>query len=649
MAAIQSKKRKKKKKSKKGIFFLLLILIVSFIVGSHFYQNKTDTAVVVRKYFDCLNKQEYEEMYNLVQTDLNKEEFVNRVKTIYETIEASDINIEVTANSKNGKDSSDTDVTYTNSMQTIAGKTTFINTAKLVQNGEDYLIKWNSSMIFPELDDDENIKTKTIAPTRGAILDRNGISLAKSGGIYTVGLVKGKMDDTTDLSRVSQLLGISESSIKSSLNASYVRDDTFVPIRKISREEQSIKNELLQIKGILINDSEARVYPYKEAASILTGYIKDGKGQAGLEYSYNEELTGKEGIEVYIEKNDKNVKTIIKKDVENGMDLKLTIDIELQQSIYEQFKNSEAAVCSINYNTGEILALVSTPSYDANQFVTGITNEEWDAIQNNSKKPMFNRYLGAYAPGSSLKPITGTIGLMTNSFTASEDFGKSGTKWQNSDQWKNMYVTTLETYDEPANLENALVYSDNIYFAKAALKIGKDNFQEWLKKLGFGEKIEFKQDISASSFGEMSSELSIANSGYGQAEMLVNPVHMASIYSMFANNGSMVKPYLEYSNGEVKMAKENVITQNISNIIKEDLIQVVERGTGKECYIEGKQIAGKTGTAEVKKSQDDKDGTEIGWFNSFDETGKLIIAMCENVKDLRGSHYVVDKIRKIYE
>lgn len=241
---------------------------------------------------------------------------------------------------------------------------------------------------------------------------------------------------------------------------------------------------------------------------------------------------------------------------------------------------------------------------------------------------------------------------MTNSFTPSEDFGRSGDKWQKDSSWKDLFVTTIEKYNETANLENALVYSDNIYFAKAALKIGKENLTKGLEKFGFNQDIEFVQEITKSTYGLMDSEASIANSGYGQAEMLVNPVLMASMYSTFANAGNMVKPYLIYEENEenrVKYYRENVITEKNANIIKEGLIQVVEKGTGKLCKIEGKTIAGKTGTAEIKKTQQDKDGEEIGWFNSFDDENTLIISMVENVKNRGGSHYVTEKVRKIWE
>ena len=152
-------------------------------------------------------------------------------------------------------------------------------------------------------------------------------------------------------------------------------------------------------------------------------------------------------------------------------------------------------------------------------------------------------------------------------------------------------------------------------------------------------------------------EIQLANSGYGQAEMLVNPIHIAMIYSSFQNEGNMIMPYLEYKEDTTPTYyKKQAFSKETANTIKEDLIEVVENsnGTAHSVKIEGLKIAGKTGTAEIKDSKDDEEGTEIGWFNSFiadSNSNKqlLIISMVEDVKGRGGSHYVLDKIKAIYK
>ena len=665
---------------KKFLIVLLCILVIAGIaIGIIVYRtNQTEPSIALKDYFEKLSNGEYEAMYDYVITDTSKEDFVTRIKNIYEGIEAKNISTTVLTNTEDEDNSNIVNVTYNNSLDTIAGNMSFMNTVKLQKQDEGYKILWNSSVIFPDLKDEYKVRVSTLDSTRGAIYDRNDIAIAKDGEANSVGLVPGKMDDTSDLGKLAELLGITEDTINNALSASYVKDDTFVPLRKISKDEQDLKNQLLQIKGVLITDINARIYPYKEATSILTGYVQDDEGKTGLEYAYNDRLKGEDGAEIYItDESGNKIKTLATKEVKNGENIKTTIDINIQQKLYNEFKDDEGASVAMNYNTGEVLALVSTPSYDANDMSLGVTDTEWNNLQNDEKKPMFNRYLATYVPGSSLKPVVGAIGLKYNSFTADDDFGRSGTRWQNDSSWGDLYITTLETYSGPANLRNALVYSDNIYFAKAALKIGRSNFQKGLEDFGFNDKISFVQDISKSTYGSMDSDASVANSGYGQDQMLVNPIHMAMIYSSFANGGNMVMPVLERSennnsstniingtssssnlssssfgtsnNASTKYYKENVISSEIANTIKQDLIAVVEEGTGRAAKVEGKTIAGKTGTAEIKADQQDKDGTEIGWFDAFDEDGLLVVSMCENVKDKGGSHYLLPKVKTVFE
>ena len=660
------------------IVILCILLIAGITVGIIIYNtNQTEASISLKEYFEKLSNQEYEAMYDYVITDTSKEDFVTRIKNIYEGIEAENITTTVLTNIKNEDNSNIINVTYNNSMDTIAGNMSFMNTVKLQKQDDGYKILWDSSVIFPDLKDEYKVRVTTLDSTRGAIYDRNDIAIAKDGEANSVGLVPGKMDGTTNLTRLAELLNITEDTIKNALSASYVKEDTFVPLRKISKDEQDLKNQLLQIKGVLITDINARIYPYKEATSILTGYVQDDEGKTGMEYAYNDRLKGEDGAEIYItDVNENKIKTLATKEVKNGDNIKTTIDVNIQQKLYNEFKNDEGASVAMNYNNGEILALVSTPSYDANDMTLGVTDTEWNNLQNDEKKTMFNRYLATYVPGSSLKPVVGAIGLKYSSFTQDDDFEASGTRWQNNSSWGELYITTLETYSGPANLRNALIYSDNIYFAKAALKIGRTNLQQGLDDFGFNEKISFVQDISQSTYGSMDSEAAIANSGYGQDQMLVNPIHMAMIYSSFANGGNMVMPVLERAennnsiniingtntsnnlrgssnslsnNTSAQYYKENVISSEIANIIKQDLIAVVEEGTGKAAKVDGKIIAGKTGTAEIKADQKDEEGTEIGWFNAFNEDGLLVVSMCENVKDKGGSHYLLPKVKTVFE
>lgn len=304
------------------------------------------------------------------------------------------------------------------------------------------------------------------------------------------------------------------------------------------------------------------------------------------------------------------------------------------------------------------MALVSTPSYDSNDFALGMTNEKWDELNNNADKPLYNRFLQSYCPGSTFKPITGAIGLQTGKISTSDTFNYSGLSWQKDSSWGNYKVTTLTAYSGAKNLLNAMIHSDNIYFAQAALKIGSKDFTTNLEKIGFNEQLEFPLSLAKSKYSNsdtIETEGKLADSGFGQGNILVNPIHMASIYSSFANGGSMIKPYIEYSEeNKGELWKKNVFSSETANTIKDALIQVVEspEGTAHDMKITGKTIAGKTGTAELKQDKDDTNSGTLGWFNCFtvENNNLLVVSMVENVQNNSsgGSHYLIPMIKKLF-
>ena len=676
---------KKKKKNKNNLLVLLIIIAIIGIACAFIFLKKptNNPEDVLKTYMSYILDKNYEGMYELISEETKKntekETYLARNKNIYEGIEISNLQVNIV---KTNKKENKAEVIYNVTMQTISGEINFSNTSYFVKEEDKYKLEWTSADIFPELKNEYKVRVETIEADRGKILDRNGNILAGKQTASQIGFVPGKINEQTkeqDIARVAELLDISIETINSSLSASYVKEDTFVPIRTIRKSEQALKNQLLEIKGIKIIDTEERIYPLGETSSHLLGYIqgiseeelKEKKeqgynqqsviGKSGLEKIYEERLRAINGSEIYIvDDSGKKIKTLVKTEAKNGEDIKLTIDSSLQKDLYEQFKEDKSAHVAINPKIGEVLALVSTPTFDSNDFSLGMTTNKWNSLSKNEAKPFYNRYLASFAPGSSMKPITGAIGLNLGSFTAEEDFGASTTKWQKDSSWGDFYISTLTTYSGKANLENALIYSDNIYFAKAALKIGKENFTKSLNEIGFKQKIEFVQEMEESSYSNtdtIASEKQLANSGYGQAEMLVNPIHMAMIYSSFTNEGNIIMPYLEYKENKTPTYyKEKAFSLEVVNTIKEDLVQVVENtnGTAHSVKIEGMTIAGKTGTAEIKTSKDDNNGTEIGWFNSFlvnqnSDKQLLIVSMVEDVKGRGGSHYLLEKIRNIYE
>lgn len=671
---------KGKKSSKKIILFVAIILIITaIIVAGYLYltKSKDNSEEIFKEYISKINEEKYEEMYEFLNEEsknkISKEDFIARNKNIYNGIDMSNMTIDINQVEKSGQKRI---ITYKTKMSASGGEITFDNTVTLTkENDKKYKISWNSNLIFPELNDTDKVKVSTSQAIRGKITDRNGKELATNGKASSVGIVKSKLSENKeeDIKKVAELLNTTTDAINNKLQASWVKDDSFVPIRTVSSNDTELKEKLLQIKGIKITNVEARTYPLGEAAAQLTGYVQTVTkedleknpgytsssviGKAGLERQYESRLKGENGVEIYIvDKDGKRKSTIIKQDKKDGENIKLTIDLNLQNNLYNELKNDEGLFVVMNPETGEILAAVSTPSYDVNKITLGVTTAEWKEIQENEHSPMLARYLQSYCPGSTFKPITGAIGLSSNSLSTEDTFNYTGLSWKKNESWGNFDITTLTAYNGPKNLKNALIHSDNIYFAQAAMQIGAKNLTSGLDKIKFNESIDFELGLSKSQYSnenKINTDKQLADTGYGQGEVLVNPIHMASIYSAFCNNGNMIKPYLEYKeNKEAQYLVENAFTKEACDEIQKDLIQVVENpeGTAKDMRVNGVTIAGKTGTAELKVSKD-TEGDTLGWFNCYTvnyDTPYLVVGMVEKGNKNGGSHHLIPMIKRMF-
>ena len=677
---------------------MLGITFIGAIVCIGILYRKQNTLVspeeLLVEYMNHIPKQEYEEMYAMLNIEasrnISQDDFVKRNSAIYQGIEVDNMEIEVTAYDEERKA-----VTYQTSFDTVAGNISFENEAIFQKDEEGYELVWDDSLIFPKLGSTDKVKISTTQANRGDILDRNGRVLAGKGVASSVGIVPGKLEDRDEaIQQIAELLEIEPEVIEKILSAKWVKEDSFVPIKtipkvaeielmKIEPDEEVLKEnerqkKLLEIPGVMISDTEVREYPLGEAAAHLVGYVQSvtaedlenhaGEGytansvmgKSGMEGLFEKELKGQNGCDIYIVDSDGNKKAELASIfVQDGKDIQLTIDAELQRSLYEQFKEDKSCSVAMNPYTGEVLALVSTPSYDNNDFIMGLSNEQWTALNEDENKPMYNRFRQVWCPGSTFKPIIAAIGLESEAIDPMEDYGNEGLSWQKDSSWGSYCVTTLHTY-EPVILENALIYSDNIYFAKAALKIGTEEMESSLTELGFNEEIPFDIKMAKSQYSNtenIETEIQLADSGYGQGQVLVNPLHMACIYSAFCNEGNIIKPYLVYQNeAAVTYWMPGAFSKETANRVLEGTKRVVNdsHGTGYAAHRDDIVLAGKTGTAEIKASKDDTSGTELGWFAIYttDNTVEhpiLIISMVEDVKGRGGSGYVVKKDSAVLE
>ena len=672
------------------------IVLLAVLIALAVWNNRQTPEWVLNRYMQYVNEGQYEAVYDELLSDkaksyTDRQTFIDQYRNIYGGIEARNIKM---SNLEKSDESTDnyTYLKYDYEMDTVAGHYMGGTSARITKKPGGWAIEWNEGMLIPGFSKWQTVSVVPAKAERGSIYDRNGNLLAGKGEVLEVGIVPGKLSAETrdaDLQTMAALLGMKTEDIQSKLSQSWVTDDVRVPVTTLDEKDTALEAQLLGIAGIYTDTTEVRTYPYGEKASQLTGYVQgisaeeleargdEGYtessviGKTGLEAAFENRLRGKDGCKILVDQGGVDnyqdaagnliqrprIWTLAEDPAEKGEDITVTIDASIQTRLYDAFASDKSGSVAMNPKTGEVLALVSTPSFDANAFISGFSEEAWNALSTDASMPLQNRFGAAYAPGSSFKPLTAGVGMTSGKLDPGTDFGASGTSWQKDPSWGDVMITTLQSYDEPANLENALIYSDNIYFAKAALQIGGSAFKEGLEKAGFGQELDFPLPLTksqVSNSGDFADEGQLAQSGYGQGEVLVNPVHMASAYSAFVNGGSMVKPVLEYS-GTPQFWYLNAFSKEAADTIRDDLIQVVENpaGTAHEAHIDGVTLAGKTGTAEIKASQEDTGGTEIGWFNAFiadpdSPEQLLVVSMVEDVKERGGSHYLVPKVRNIF-
>ena len=696
----KGKSRHKRKKSRLLWIAIAVIgmaaITVAVCVAEMFKKEdvwKTPEELLV-EYMNHIPAQEYEQMYKMLHIEasgnVSQEDFIKRNSAIYEGIEIQNMAVEIIV-----YDEEQLTVTYQTSFDTVAGEISFENEAFFLEGEDGYKLVWDNSLIFPNLASTDKVRVLTTQANRGEILDRNGRVLAGKGTASSVGIVPGKLENREEaIAKIAELLETTPEVIEKKLSAQWVKDDSFVPIKTIPRveeiellkvepdedvlKEKERHESLLAIPGVMISDVEVREYPLGEAAAHLVGYVQSvtaedleehaGEGytansvigRSGMEGLFEKELKGQNGCRIYIVNSEgKEKEELACILVQHGQDIKLTIDASLQIALYEQFQEDKSCSVAMNPYTGEVLALVSTPSYDNNDFIMGLSSEQWTALNDDEDKPMYNRFRQVWCPGSTFKPVTAAVGLESGAIDPNEDYGNVGLSWQKDASWGSYYVTTLHAY-EPVILENALIYSDNIYFAKAALKIGYEEMESSLTQLGFNAELPFEIKMAKSQYSNSESietEIQLADSGYGQGQVLVNPLHLACIYSAFCNEGNIIKPYLVYQN-EVSAEYwiSGAFSSETASRVLEGTKKVVNdsHGTGYAAHRDDIVLAGKTGTAEIKASKDDTSGTELGWFAVFtaEETVErpiLIISMVEDVKGRGGSGYVVKKDSLVLE
>ncbi len=489
--------------------------------------------------------------------------------------------------------------------------------------GAPWLLQWHPGLILPELTDDRKVDLKREVPKRGVITDRNGEILAGPALFKEVGAVPGRYDNEDLLAaEIELVLGLPRESIISKLHQPWVSEGLYVPLAVLGAEEENLVQRLLQIPGVMINDIERRSYPAGAAASHLTGYMgeitaaeldeNEGEGYAagdlvgksGLEAALDRRLAGSSGYILRIlEEDGTEAALIAKKDLLDGEDIALTVDLDLQNCAAEALDGKKGAVVALDPHSGELLALCSSPGFDPNIFIAGLTAAAWQELQADPALPLLNRALsGIYPPGSAFKPFTAAAAVAEKAIDPAAKMEISGDEWQPSASWGDYHVRRVHPELKRVDLNEAMKFSDNIYFARAGLALGGDKFLEYGERFGFGEAMDFPLPSACSRLaGEgIKSEIQLADSSYGQGEVMITPLQMALLYSVFAAGGTMPGPQLLLPASPAPW-KEDLLSSGVVETVHRALVETLhgERAPAAGGIIPGFTVAGKTGTAEV--------------------------------------------------
>lgn len=663
---------------RKKLLIILTIIILSISIIGCSKGNKAEEAF--NNYKEKWISKDFKGMYELLSSDskayIKEEKFLERYNNIYSAIESENILIENKGDGE--KVEKDTKFTFTVTMDTLAGNLKFDNYKLIiVKEGKEFKVQWNEALIFPDMIPNDKVMVRYNKAKRGKVLDRLDKELAKDGKLGVIGIhpiIFNKENKEKKINEMAEILDISKETIEGKLNSS-TNPEHFVPIVDTLQDDERLRKLSNRGNdGILIQSKESRVYAGGEAFGGLVGFIgpitaeeleknKDKGytetsliGKSGIESVYEEKLKGENGSEIYIERAGEEI-FLAEKEVKNGENIKLSIDSNLQVKIYNEMDGEKGASTAVDPKTGEILAMVTSPSYDSNIFTTYTTKTQKKLWEENHYADQENRFNHAYSPGSVMKLITATIGLENGVASLEDARDIKGKSWQKDASWGGYNVTRVKDPGKSVDLRDAVKYSDNIYFAQVALDLGTEKFMDGVKRFGIGEKLKFEYPMETSQLsndGKLEKEVLLADTSYGQGEVMMSPLDVSMIYSALGNSGNIMMPRLVVSDkSEASVWKEGAIkSENLETLINVFTAPISDAdGTAHQGKINGIDLAGKTGTAEIKASQEDEEGTEDAWFVALDtKDSKVSISMIiEDVKGRSGTSMVVSKVKNILQ
>lgn len=497
--------------------------------------------------------------------------------------------------------------------------------------------------------EDNRLALVPVVPNRGLIFDRNGVLMATNTSAYTLEIVPGRagpIDETIEgLSKVVTIEGKDKRRFKQLLREAKTFES--IPIRSRLTEEEVARFAAQRYKfpGVEVRARLFRSYPLGSTASHALGYMgrintrdlerideagqaanyrgTDHIGKTGLEQRYEFEMHGTSGFEsVEVDAGGRGIRVLSRTPPVSGNNLNLTIDAKLQQVAEAAFGQRRGALVAIDPSNGEILALVSMPTYDPNLFVDGIRSDDWDTLNTDINKPLLNRAIySAYPPGSTFKPLMALGALTAGKRTPQQAISDPGYFTFGN----HTFMDDKKGGHGSVNMYASIVHSCNTYYYVLANEWGIDGISSFMGQLGLGSKTGI--DIDGESRGVLPSPEwkqrrfkrpeqqkwyagETVSIGIGQGYNAYTMIQMAQAMAILANNGVGYKPHLVRSVSdpqtstvrEIPLEKTHEVNLKPEHIevIKNAMVGVNKEGTGTRAFAGAKYVAaGKTGTAQV--------------------------------------------------
>ncbi len=510
-----------------------------------------------------------------------------------------------------------------------------------------------------------------ILAKRGEIVDRNNVKLVSNAKTYTVFIRPRAVTDLNEAVNVlGNLFGLDKHSLKTKVETTKISE---IKVVKHTSKELIAKLSEHTLNGVYYAEDVLREYPFDEMLCQTLGYTsKDGNGIAGLELYYDSYLSGIDGELLYeadltgVDIEDKTPSYIPATD---GLNLKLTVDYEIQQIVesvtdeaMEEFNPKSSAVIVMNPQNGEILALSIKPSFNLNEIM-------FDDLEELFKLSRNTIVSDSYEPGSTFKILTAAANVEefysnnTKAFSESHIFSSSRFRYVDGSKIK-CWSSHDKGKHANENLQMALNNSCNPIFVDIALSLGKETFYDYIYNFGYGKCTGI--DLTGEAQGMLLPKQSVksadlARISFGQA-IACTPLQLLNATATAINGGKRVTPHLVkemFSNDkEVLLTVENkveegIISSNTSKIISGYLENVVTNGSGKQAYIEGYRVGGKTGTAQKYEdgviSQGKYVMSFIGFFPS-DKPEYLCLTIVDEPQNGRyGSTVAAPLCKKVFE